>query len=85
MGAGSPGVFSPLLSRDIALLWSHPAGKNISGPIVYTCLYIYVDSAAQDAEASVFSRHIVYTFHEFTEFANSKTHAALALADNVDE
>ena len=27
VGAASPGVFSPLLARDIALLWSHPAGK----------------------------------------------------------
>ena len=27
VGAASPGVFNPMLARDIALLWSHPAGE----------------------------------------------------------
>jgi len=30
VGAASPGLFSPLLARDIALLWSHPAVEALA-------------------------------------------------------
>ena len=76
------------MTSDIALLWSHPAGKqeeHFSTKIFaeFAFVFICTDSTPQDTEASVFSRHIVYTIHEFMESANSKTHAALA--DNDDE
>jgi hypothetical protein len=31
---GNPGIFSPMLARDIALLWSHPAVRALAkGPV----------------------------------------------------
>jgi len=52
VGAASPGVFNPMLARDIALLWSHPAVRALAAEEVHLgdSAPYFLDSAERLAE-----------------------------------